>query len=192
MEFAYPRLTRLRAGNFVYPKLMAWEGALGVVPVECEGLVVSTEFPVFEVNEDRVLTEVLDVYFRTPAVWPKLSGASTGTNVRRRRLNPADFLNYEMPLPSRSVHALKKYGIDESAIPKVVAAGYGKLAEEIVRLALENGVKVREDKDLAEILATIELDSEIPSEALVAIAEILAYVYKANGTYQPAGEENDK
>jgi type I restriction enzyme S subunit len=50
MEFAYSRLTRLQAGNFVYPKLMAWEGALGVVPPHYDGLVVSTEFPVFEVN----------------------------------------------------------------------------------------------------------------------------------------------
>jgi len=88
--------------------------------------------------------------------------------------------------------ALKRFGIDDSAIPKVVAAGYGKLAEEIVRLAFENGVKVREDKDLAQILATIELDSDIPSEALVAIAEILAYVYKANSTYQPQERENDQ
>jgi type I restriction enzyme S subunit len=51
-EFAYPRLTRLRAGNFVYPKLMAWEGALGMVPLNCDNLVVSTEFPVFEINEE--------------------------------------------------------------------------------------------------------------------------------------------
>ena len=100
MEFAYNRLTRLRTGNFVYPKLMAWEGALGVVPFECDGLVVSTEFPVFEINEDRVLPETLDVYFRTPLVWPTLSTASTGTNVRRRRLNPVDFLNLKIPLPS--------------------------------------------------------------------------------------------
>jgi type I restriction enzyme S subunit len=53
-DFAYPRLTRLKAGEFVYPKLMAWEGALGVVPLECDGCVVSTEFPVFTINEDRV------------------------------------------------------------------------------------------------------------------------------------------
>lgn len=84
--------------------------------------------------------------------------------------------------------ALKKFGMDENAIPKIVAAGYGKLAEEIVRLAFENGVKVREDRDLAQMLAAIELDSDIPSEALVAIAEILAYVYKANGTYQSIKE----
>jgi type I restriction enzyme S subunit len=100
MEFKYNRLTRLKAGNFVYPKLMAWEGALGVVPTECDGLVVSTEFPVFEINTDKVLPEVLEVYFRTPSVWPELSGVSTGTNVRRRRLNPADFLRYKFPLPT--------------------------------------------------------------------------------------------
>ena len=88
--------------------------------------------------------------------------------------------------------ALHREGTDKNAIPKVVAAGYGKLAEEIVRLAFENGVKVREDKDLAQILAAIELDSDIPSEALVAIAEILAYVYKANSSYQPQEVKNDE
>ncbi len=100
MDFQYPRLTRLRTDNFVYPKLMAWEGALAVVPPECDGLVVSTEFPVFEIDQSKVLPEVLDVHFRTPSVWPALSGASTGTNVRRKRLNPADFLKYQIPLPS--------------------------------------------------------------------------------------------
>lgn len=102
MAFAYSRLTRLHVGNFVYPKLMAWEGAFGVVPSECDGCVVSTEFPVFEVVEERVFPEVLDTYFRTPSVWPEIAGASTGTNVRRRRLNPNDFLAYRMPLPSRA------------------------------------------------------------------------------------------
>jgi flagellar biosynthesis protein len=86
--------------------------------------------------------------------------------------------------------ALKKYGIEEGVLPKVVAAGYGKLAEQIVALAFQNGVRVREDKDLAQMLAAIEIDSEIPSEALVAIAEVLAYVYKANGTYHSSKSDN--
>jgi type I restriction enzyme S subunit len=102
LDFAYPRLTRLRAGDFVYPKLMAWEGAFGVVPKECDGCVVSTEFPVFEIDEAKVYHEILDTYFRMPSVWPGLAGASTGTNVRRRRLNPRDFLAYKLPLPSRT------------------------------------------------------------------------------------------
>lgn len=99
-EFAYPRLTRLKARNFVYPKLMAWEGALGIVPPSCDQLVVSTEFPVFEIDEKVMLPEVVDTYFRSPEVWTQLSGQSGGTNVRRRRLNPQDFLNLEMPWPS--------------------------------------------------------------------------------------------
>lgn len=98
-EFAYSRLTCLHTNNFVYPKLMAWEGALAVVPPECEGLVVSPEFPVFEIDQNRVLPEILDVYFRIPSIWPILSGVSTGTNVRRKRLNPSDFLAFEIPLP---------------------------------------------------------------------------------------------
>lgn len=104
-EFAYPKLTRLRAGNFVYPKLMAWEGALGVVPIECDGLVVSTEFPVFEIDAKIMLPEVLDTYFRSPEIWPSLSSQSGGTNVRRRRLNPNDFLNLEMPWPGQTTQA---------------------------------------------------------------------------------------
>jgi type I restriction enzyme S subunit len=102
-EFAYRTLTRVQTGNFVYPKLMAWEGALGMVPEQCDGLYVSPEFPVFEVRQDRVFPEVLDTYFRTPSVWPDLAGVSTGTNVRRRRLHPRAFLQYKFPLPSMKV-----------------------------------------------------------------------------------------
>ena len=108
-ETSYKILTRLRTNDFVYPKLMAWEGALGIVPPGCSGLCVSPEFPVFAVDEDLVLPEVLDVYFRTPSVWPLLSGESTGTNVRRRRLNPSSFLAFKMPIPSmRHQHQLRE------------------------------------------------------------------------------------
>jgi type I restriction enzyme S subunit len=99
MEFAYKRLTTLRTGDFVYPKLMAWEGAFGVVPSNCDGLVVSTEFPVFQINHTKAVPGFVDAYFRRPSLWPELSGASTGTNVRRRRLHPKVLLEHRMPLP---------------------------------------------------------------------------------------------
>ncbi|AMK79359.1 MULTISPECIES: restriction endonuclease subunit S [Methylomonas] len=101
-EFAYPRLSTVKTGDFIYPKLMAWEGALGVVPEACDGMVVSPEFPVFTIDTDAVLPEIIDIYFRTPSVWPELAGISGGTNVRRRRLQPSVFLNYEMPVPPMS------------------------------------------------------------------------------------------
>lgn len=101
-EFAYTRLSTVHAGDFTYPKLMAWEGALGVVPPECDGMVVSPEFPVFRVNTEAVLPEVLDIYFRTPDIWPALAEISGGTNARRRRLQPSTFLEYEIPVPPMS------------------------------------------------------------------------------------------
>ncbi len=69
--------------------------------------------------------------------------------------------------------------------PTITAAGRGVLAEKILQLAFDNGIKVREDSALAEMLAKIELDSPIPSEAFMAVAEILAYVYEANGKPNP-------
>ena len=78
--------------------------------------------------------------------------------------------------------------VDRSAlgkVPEIAAAGRGEIARQIVEIALQNGVKVREDANLAEMLARFELDSPIPTEALMAVGEILAYVYQANGEPNP-------
>lgn len=105
-DFAYPRLTTLHAGDFTYPKLMAWEGGFGIVPPECDGCVVSPEFPVFAVDQDRILPDVLAIHFADPRTWRALSGGSSGTNARRRRLHPDNLLAYEMPVPSPPVQEL--------------------------------------------------------------------------------------
>lgn len=87
----------------------------------------------------------------------------------------------------------------EKQVPQVVAAGRGKIAEKIMQLAFENDIKVKEDAPLAEMLAAVELDSPIPTEAFMAVAEILYYVYRANGEPNPfdaalrdAQEDKDK
>jgi flagellar biosynthesis protein len=67
------------------------------------------------------------------------------------------------------------------ALPRVVASGHGAVAERILDLAFAAGVNVRADGDLAEILAAVDLGTDIPPEAIVAVAEILAHVYRANG-----------
>lgn len=63
-------------------------------------------------------------------------------------------------------------------IPTVTASGRGAVARQILEIAFANGVKVREDPDLVEILATLEVGSEIPVVAFAAVAEILAHVYR--------------
>ncbi len=75
-----------------------------------------------------------------------------------------------------------QYEPDGEHAPKVVAGGRGAVAEQILRLAFAAGVRVRSDADLAEMLSAIDIESEIPIEAFAAVAEILAYVYRLNGT----------
>jgi type I restriction enzyme, S subunit len=136
IDFAYDRLTRVHFGDFIYPKLMAWEGALGIVPEDCDGLVVSPEFPVFTVNTDRVLPETLDTYFRSPFIWPELAGTSKGTNVRRRRLHPTAFLGFEMHLPPMSTQSklrrIRKASNDIQWIRKATAIAIESLLPSIL------------------------------------------------------------
>src|SRR5262249_32801664 len=93
-------LTQLRTDEFVYPKLMAWEGAFGIVPQECDGCYVSPEFPVFEINQSKVLPKFLGYYFLARNNWSKIAGDSIGTNVRRRRLYPDQLLRFPILLPT--------------------------------------------------------------------------------------------
>lgn len=99
LEFAYKRLTQLQTNDFTYPKLMAWEGAFAIIPTECDGLVVSPEFPVFRIDQTRAVPQYIGYYFKRASVWAAVAGQSTGTNVRRRRLHPRNLLKHHIPLP---------------------------------------------------------------------------------------------
>jgi flagellar biosynthesis protein len=72
-----------------------------------------------------------------------------------------------------------RQGIDSA--PSIVAKGKGLVAEKIIALAHEHGIPVREDRDMIEILSTLDLYEEIPPELYKAVAEILAFIYKMSG-----------
>lgn len=73
-----------------------------------------------------------------------------------------------------------RYDEGRMRAPKVTAKGRGNIADEIIRIATENGVPVREDRDMLELLYPLELDSEIPPELYGVVAELLAYIYRMN------------
>lgn len=71
--------------------------------------------------------------------------------------------------------------------PKIIAKGSGVLAEKILDVAFAEGIKVRQDKDLTEILDAFDVESPIPLEALHTVSLILERVYAENNkmTNQP-------
>jgi flagellar biosynthesis protein len=74
--------------------------------------------------------------------------------------------------------AALRYDKDSNGAPQVVAAGAGLIADRIVEIAREQGLPVREDPALAEALARLELEQEIPADLFAAVAEVLVWAYR--------------
>jgi flagellar biosynthesis protein len=62
--------------------------------------------------------------------------------------------------------------------PKVVAKGRGLIAQEIIKRAKEAGVYVHESSELVALLMQVNLDDRIPPQLYVAVAELLAWLYR--------------
>ena len=62
-------------------------------------------------------------------------------------------------------------------MPRVVAKGYGNLAETIIRTAREHGLYIHESPELVGLLMQVDLDAHIPPKLYIAIAELLAWLY---------------
>ena len=73
------------------------------------------------------------------------------------------------------------YDMEKHNAPKVLAKGQGHVAEKIIQIALDQGIEIRQDADLVQILKAVDIDSEIPIEAFSAVAEIISYIYQQNG-----------
>jgi flagellar biosynthesis protein len=73
-------------------------------------------------------------------------------------------------------------------LPTVIASGRGALAEKILEIAFAAGINVREDADLAQMLAAVEANCPIPIACFEAVAEILNYLYAANAAARGAAE----
>jgi flagellar biosynthesis protein len=71
-----------------------------------------------------------------------------------------------------------RYREAQDPAPRVVAKGSGRLADRILELARQEGVAVREDRSLVEVLGALEVDDVIPVELYEALARVLAWVYE--------------
>lgn len=72
------------------------------------------------------------------------------------------------------------YDRETDPAPKVTAKGQGSVALKIIELAEKNGIPVKNDPDLMEVLSTLDINQEIPENIYVAVAELLAFVYGMN------------
>jgi flagellar biosynthesis protein len=74
---------------------------------------------------------------------------------------------------------------DGTAAPRVTAKGRGELAERIIATAREHDVALQENALLAEALAQVELDEEIPEEMYLAVAQLIGFVLNLRRRARP-------
>ena len=82
--------------------------------------------------------------------------------------------------PTQKRAVALRYNSPKDKAPRLIAKGKGRTAEQILELARKNGVPVREDPNLVQVLSRLNLDQEIPPELYQAVAVILAFLYRAN------------
>jgi flagellar biosynthetic protein FlhB len=103
---------------------------------------------------------------------------------RKRMMSDVPGATVVVTNPTHYAVALR-YDMDEMEAPKVVAKGVGFLALKIKELAQKHDIPLVENKPLAQTLyKTVEIGAFIPAGLYKAVAEILAYVYKARNAWR--------
>jgi len=92
-------------------------------------------------------------------------------------------------MPKEKDHRKKavalRYRPDKESAPRVTAKGTGRIAERIIKVAQDNGIPIKDDPDLIEVLSKLDIEEQIPPNVYIAVAELLAFVYAMNGKKQP-------
>ncbi|WP_084069251.1 EscU/YscU/HrcU family type III secretion system export apparatus switch protein [Paraburkholderia heleia] len=78
----------------------------------------------------------------------------------------------------KSAAALAYDAPEGDGAPRVVAKGYGLVAEMIVQRAKEAGLYVHEAPEMVSLLMRVDLDAKIPPQLYQAVAELLAWLHR--------------
>jgi type I restriction enzyme S subunit len=97
-EVTGSRRLRVRANQFILSRIDARNGATGLVPNSLDGAVVTNDFPVYSLNNERVSPSFLNWMSKTATFVELCKRASEGTT-NRVRLKEDRFLSTEAPLP---------------------------------------------------------------------------------------------
>jgi flagellar biosynthesis protein len=97
-----------------------------------------------------------------------------------------------MTTPNKRQMAVALAYRSHDAAPKVVAQGRGIIAQAIIDRAKKHGVFVHESEELVGLLMQVELDQHIPPQLYMAVAELLAWLYRLEHGESPVSTDTVK
>jgi flagellar biosynthesis protein len=86
----------------------------------------------------------------------------------------------EIKKDERKKAAAIRYDPGKDRAPKLLAKGFGFVAEKLIELARKYDIPIHEDSDLVNALSKLEIKTEIPPELYTAVAQVLAFLYATN------------
>jgi type I restriction enzyme S subunit len=87
-----------KAGRFIYSRIDARHGAMGVVPDELDGAVITGDFPTFDFNLAQVEPRYFEYLTKTASFEEMCAAPSKGVT-NRKRLKEAELLGFRVHLP---------------------------------------------------------------------------------------------
>lgn len=87
-----------RANDVVFSSIDLWKGCIAVVPESFDGALVTKEFPIYEITDNRLLPEFVQILLRTRYYQRAFRAITTGHS-NRRRTQITDFESIEIIFP---------------------------------------------------------------------------------------------
>jgi len=88
---------KAKAGAFIYSRLSVHSGAFGIIPLELNGAILTSEMPIFQIGE-KILPDFLIYSLQLPTFKFQLEQLTKG--VGRTRVKEANFLDLTIDLPN--------------------------------------------------------------------------------------------
>jgi type I restriction enzyme M protein len=140
-----------RAGDVVYSSIDLWKGCMGFVAPEFDGALVTKEFPIYRVTDDRLHPEFLQVLLRTRYYQRAFRAITTGHS-NRRRTQAADFESLKISFPEdaseqqRLIHQIQAARVQMRTASDNVKAEMNSLSNIIDGRGQEELVEIAADE----------------------------------------------
>ena len=89
---------RVKGGQFIYSRIDARNGAFAIIPNSLNNAVVSKDFPIFDIDNNKIRTDILLYSLLEKSFIDIIKNSSFGAT-NRQRIKEGTFLNYKIYLP---------------------------------------------------------------------------------------------
>ena len=110
---------RIKAGQFIYSRIDARNGAFSIVPEVLDGAVVSKDFPVFDIDTTKIMPQMLLFSMLDENFIQQIKQNSLGST-NRQRIKEEVFLEYQIVLPPIDVQRAFEAFVEQSDKSKLI------------------------------------------------------------------------